>query len=954
MQVRLLGPVELTVGGVCRPVPGLRRKAVLAVLGLHPGHIVSSDRLIDLVWGGNGPSTAQNTLQRHMSYLRNVLGAKDAIVARPPGYVLNIGAEATDVETAERLIRLARQSSDPALKVRHLRGALALWRGRPLLDVVGLGWLDEQAERLVQIGHEAASALIEARLMLGEHADLVPELERLASARPFDEDVHRQLMVALYRSGRQVDALATYQRLRRSLGEELGIDPGQPLRELESAILRQDASLAPPAPAITVLPAPDVRVVPAQLPLAVPAFTARTREIARLDTLLARSGSTSAVVIAAVSGTAGVGKTALAVHWAHRVRDQFPDGQLYVNLRGFDPGGLVVDPAVALRGFLSAFGIEMDRIPAGVDAQAALYRSVLAGKRVLVVLDNARDAEQVRPLLPGSPGCVVVVTSRNQLTALVTAECAYPVMLDLLTGDESRDLLAHRLGTDRVAADPAATREVIERCARLPLALAIAAANCFTHPELPVASIAAQLRDSTSTLDALNDADVGTDIAAVFSWSYQALTPGAARLFRLLGLHPGPEVTAASAASLAGLAAAATRPLLAELVRAHLLMQPARDRHTLHDLLWTYAASLARGEESEPRRATAARRLLDHHLHTALSAGQLINPKREPIAVSPPAPGAVLGQPAGRDEAVAWFTAERAVLLAVIRQAPASGFDSHIWQLAWAAQDFLTRWGHREDHVASQRAAIDAAQRQGDLVAQARSHCGYSTACAKLHRYDEAHSHLRHALDLYEALGNHAGQAFAYYQMGWVSNLQGRHDRALGHARRALRLYRLAGHPVGVARTLNSLGWDHALCGDYERARPRCEQALAALRLLGDRHFEAGASDSLGYIYHHLGNYGRAVEHYRHAVELFRDVGDRYYEADALNHLGDSHRAAGDVDAARAAWRHALAIFDELGHQDAATIRGKLGTRPPVTLVVPSRSSTAAWSSPALPVSTRP
>jgi DNA-binding SARP family transcriptional activator/tetratricopeptide (TPR) repeat protein len=932
MQVRLLGPVEVTVDDTCRPVPGLRRKAVLAVLGLHPGQIVSSDRLIDVVWGGHGPSTAQNTLQRHMSYLRNVLGAKATIVAKPPGYVLNIGAEATDVETAERLIRQARQSTDPALKVRQLRGALALWRGRPLLDVVGLGWLEEQADRLVQIGHEAASALTEARLMLGEHAQLVPELERLTSERPFDEDVHRQLMIALYRAGRQADALATYQRLRRSLGDELGIDPSQPLRELEAAILRQDASLDPPAPAITVRPAPKVGVVPAQLPLAVPAFTARTREIARLDTVLIRTGRppsgaaspNAAVVIAAVSGTAGVGKTALAVHWAHRARGHFPDGQLYVNLRGFDPGGLVVDPAVALRGFLSAFGIEMDRIPAGVDEQAALYRSVLAGKRVLVVLDNARDAEQVRPLLPGAPGCVVVVTSRNQLTALVTAECAYPLTLDLLTSDESRDLLAHRLGTDRVAAEPAATREVIERCARLPLALAIAAANCFTHPELSVASIAAQLREATSTLDALNDADVGTDIAAVFSWSYQALSPDAARQFRLLGLHPGPDVTVAAAASLAGVPPAEVRPLLAELVRAHLLTQPTRDRYTLHDLLWTYAARLGRGEETEPQRAAAARRLLDHHLHTALSAGQLINPKREPIAVSPPEAATVTEQPGDRDRAVAWFAAERAVLLAVVRQAVDNGFDSHTWRLAWAVQDFLSRWGHREDHVASQRAAIEAAQRQGNLVAQARSHCGYSTACAKLHRYDEAHSHLRHALDLYEALGDHAGQAFAYYQMGWLSNLQGRHDQALRHARQALRLYRAAGHPVGVARTLNSLGWDHALCGDYERARPRCEQALVALRRLGDHHFEAGASDSLGYIYHHLGNYGRAVEHYRHAVELFRDVGDRYYQADALNHLGDSHHAAGDLDAARAAWRRALDIFDELGHQDAATIRGKL------------------------------
>lgn len=928
MQVRLLGPVEVASGDLTRPVPGLRRKAVLAVLGLHAGQVVSSDHLIDVVWGENAPATALNTLQRHISYLRVLLGAKASIVARPPGYVLDIGDEATDVEAAERLIRQGTQSPDPAQTVTHLRAALALWRGRPLADVAELRWLGEQAERLDHTEHEAVRALVDARLALGEHAQLIPELERLISSRPFDEHLHRQLMIALYRSGRQAESLAKYQRLKHALAEELGIDPSLPSRELEAAILRQDAALDPPAQVVAI--APLLSVAPAQLPLAAPAFAARGREIARLDAMLTRlSGADqgpATVLIAMLSGTAGVGKTTLAVHWAHRVRHLFPDGQLYVNLRGFDRGGSTVDPGVALRGFLDAYGIAAQRIPADLDAQAALYRTVLDGKRVLIVLDNARDVEQVRPLLPGSPGCVVVVTSRNQLASLVTVEGACPVTLDLLTDEEARDLIARRIGEDRVAAEGAAVQQVITLCARLPLALAIAAASCVTRPDIPVAGVAAQLRDSAGALEALNSADTSTDIRSVFSWSYHALSPAAARLFRALGLHPGPDLSAPAAASLAGVAPAAVRPLLAELIQANLLAQPNPDRYGFHDLLWTYAADRAQTEESQQQRSEVSHRLLDHHLHTAFPAAMLLNPHRQPMAMPmlAPRPGTTPERLSNRDEAAAWFTAERAVLLALVKRAATDGFDRHVWQLAWASQDHLDRWGYWEDQVANQHAAIQAARRQGNLAAQAHAHCAVSTACARMSRYDEAHTQLRHALEHYGALDDRAGQATVEYQMGWLSNRQGNHDQALHHARQALRLYRAAGKPILAARALNSLGWGYALRGDYARARPRCELALDQMRLLGDVTFQAGTSDSLGYIYHHLGDYAVAVSHYRRALELFRDLDDRYYEADTLNHLGDTHLAARDPDASRDAWQQALAILEQLAHPDATVVRTKL------------------------------
>lgn len=911
MQVRLLGPVEVAIGDLVRPVPGLRRKAVLAMLSLHPGQIVSSDRLIDVVWGEDAPATALNTLQRHISYLRDLLGAKDTIVAKAPGYLLDLGDEATDVLTAERLIRAGKQASDPIRTVEILRAALALWRGRPLADVTALRWFGEQAERLDNTEHEAMHALVEARLELGEHQPLIPELERLIADRPLDEGLYRLLMIALYRSGRQAASLERFQQLKRVLAEEFGIDPSPPLRELETAILRQEAALDAPTRVTVVATAP----IPAQLPLATRAFAPRARELARLDAMLADSDRVDSMPVTVVSGTAGAGKTSLTVHWAHQVRRSFPDGQLYVDLRGFG-GGAMVDPAAVLRRFLDAYGVPVHRIPAGLDELAALYRSVLADRRVLVVLDNARDDEQVRPLLPGSLGCAVVVTSRNQLTGLVAFEGAQSITLGLLTDDEARDLLTRRIGADRVAAETAAVQNMITLCARLPLALAIAAASCVTRPDLAVTEVITQLRASVGPFDALQ---------SVFSWSYHALRPGAARLFRLLGLHPGPDFTEPTAASLAGIDAAAVRPLLAELIGANLIQESNPGRYGLHDLLWTYAVDRAATEESQAERTAANRRLLDHYLHTSVPAAMLLTPHRQPITgLVPPQRGVTIVAPDSRDGAVAWFTVERTTLQAMVKRAAADGFDAHVWQLAWAAQDFLDRWGHWDDQVLNQLLATDAARRLGLHPAQGHAHISASTTYARLGDYDRAQTQLQQALELFAALGDFGGQAKVQYQLGWLSNRQGRHDQAVRHARQALRLYRAAGQPMMAARTLNSLGWGYALSGDFARARARCELALAHMQRLGDLAFQAGTSDSLGYIHHHLGNHDLAITHYLRALELYRGHDDRYYEADTLDHLGDTYRAAGDADAARAAWEQALEILDQLGHTDASRVRAKL------------------------------
>ncbi|GAA3341312.1 hypothetical protein GCM10020358_32160 [Amorphoplanes nipponensis] len=665
--------------------------------------------------------------------------------------------------------------------------------------------------------------------------------------------------------------------------------------------------------------------VPALLPADVRGFAGRDAQLAALDHLLATAGEEpTAVVISAVSGTAGVGKTALAVHWAHRVRRRFPDGQLYVNLRGFHPTGAVMDPAEAIRGFLDALSVAPQRIPAGLDAQAALYRTVLADKRILILLDNARDAEQARPLLPATGGCLAVLTSRHQLTGLVAAVGAYPLTLDLLTDDEARQLLTRRLGPDRIAAQSAAVDEIITACARLPLALAIVAARAAAQPHLPLTALAEQLRSSQGRLDLLSTGDPGTDVRAVFSWSCQRLSAAAAGLFRLLGLHPGPDISLPAAASLVGLSPARARPLLTELVRAQLITEPAAGRYALHDLLRAYAVEQGHIHDPEPDRRAGTHRLLDHYLHTAYAADRLLNPQRDPIALTAPRPGVTPEPVTDHGRALAWLTTEHRVLLAALHHAAVAGFDTHTWQLAWTLVTFLDRRGHWHDALATKEAALAAALRSADLPAQARAHRLLGQTYTRLGRYDDAHSHLRQALTRYGRLADRTGEARTHLDLGLMFGRQDDYGRARTHAQQAEILFRAVGHRVGQANAHNAVGWYHARLGDHEQALTYCCQALAWQQDLGNRHGEASTWDSLGYVHHHLGHHDRAVACYQRAVDLFRELGNRHHEATTLTRLGDLQHAAGNTTDARAAWQHALDILTDLHHPDAGPLRVRL------------------------------
>jgi DNA-binding SARP family transcriptional activator len=936
VRVRLLGTVDVVVNGEVRPVRGLRRKAVLATLALHGGDVVSTGRLADAVWG-ECPPAALNTLQSHVSYLRTVLGDKAAILARSPGYLLDLGEDGTDVWLAERLLRQGSQSADPVRGARDLREALALWRGRPLADVAGLAWLEEQAERLDLLRDRIMRALSEARLAAGEHRELVPELEQMAAEHPLDEQVHAQLMLALYRSGRQADALSAYRQLRHTLDEELGLVPGPAARELETAILRQDPSLdmlAAPAvlhavPATAAAsPAALATPVPAQLPPPVAAFAGRDEELARLGEILP-GPDPAAVTIALITGTAGVGKTALAVHWAHRIAARFPDGQLYVNLRGFDPAGRALDPGQALRGFFEAFGVPPERIPASPDDQAALYRSLLAGRRVLVVLDNARDAGQVRPLLPGSPGCLAVVTSRDHLTGLVAGQGAHPLDLDLLTPEGARELMARRLGAGRASREPQAVDEIITGCARLPLALTVAAARAAASPRFPLAVFADGLREAGRVLDPFGSDDAATDVRAVLSWSYRSLSPAAARLFRLLGLHPGPDITVDTAASLAGTGPERVRAELAELTRGHLLGEHQPGRYAFHDLLRAYAAEQAQASDDHQVRAAAVGRLLDYCLHTACAAARLIDPFFAPAAPGPP-PEGIPGGLTTAEEALAWFTAEHATLLAAVPLSAEAGLAGHAWRLAWALSTYLLRRGCWDDQARVSRVGLDAARQAGDQAGQAHARLMLALGYARSGRRDAAPD-FRAALELLEDIGGyHGSQVIAHSSLIWLAEQEERYADMLDHATCALQLSRDAGDRTLEIMSLNDVGYSHARLGNYRQAITFCGQALAGSREAGERNWESAAWDSLGYIHHQLGDYQRAVTCYERSLDLCREMADRFNEAGTLDRLGDVHASAGDASAARWAWTQALRTLDELGHPDSGRVRAKLrvpGTR---------------------------
>jgi tetratricopeptide (TPR) repeat protein/CheY-like chemotaxis protein len=598
-----------------------------------------------------------------------------------------------------------------------------------------------------------------------------------------------------------------------------------------------------------------------------------------------------------------------------------------VNLRGFDSSGRVMDPAEAVRGFLDALGVPPDEIPPSQAAQEARYRSLLAGRRILVVLDNARDAEQVRPLLPGTPTAVVVVTSRNQLTGLLATDGAHPLTLDVMSPDESRDMLVQRLGNDQVAAEPGAVRDIIAACARLALALGIAAARA-QQSGFPLAALAAELGEAGHRLSVLDAGDPASDVRAVFSWSYTTLDPAAARLFRLLGVHPGPDLSTAAAAALAGIPLPAVRRLLTGLVRANLLVEHAPGRYTQHDLLRAYATDLTRTHDPAGARDGALTRLLDHYTHTACAANRLLYPTLHPIALplADPVAGAGPEHLADARSATEWLSAEHANLLAALGRAGDRGMDEYAWQLAWGLDTFHYRQQHWRDHASAWQTALAAADRLGSLTAKAYAHRRLGVAYRRVDRPADAYAEFQTALNLSVDAGDGDGQAAVLLDLTILADSQGDLRQALDHAEQGLALARAGGHERQLANALNSVGWMYATLNDYGAALTALREGLALSLRLGDSENTAFTLDSLGYTLRHLGDYVEAIECYERSTAIFGELGLLEGVAQAQDGLGDTYQAAGDTEAALAAWRRALPVFIEIKHSTTQTIRDKIRT----------------------------
>jgi DNA-binding SARP family transcriptional activator/tetratricopeptide (TPR) repeat protein len=921
VRLRVLGPVEIESGdGQVHSLPRRQERALLAILSLEAGRTVAVDRLCDLLWDDNPPARARRAVHAHVAHIRAALvragAAEVELVTDRDGYRLRADPDTVDAHRFRGLVERAAATADPQQRDRLLREALALWRGSALHQAAASERIRQRLCADLEEQHlQAIEASIATGLELGRHRELVAELARLTAEHPTRERLVELHMLALYRSGRTVEALDVYTRTRARLADQLGLDPGPALRQLQQAILRGTPAAAPPPPSGGATATAAGAIRPAQLPPYQVQFTGRERYLDSLDGFAA---SGAAVVI---SGTAGVGKTALAVRWAHRVRDRFPDGQLYVNLRGYAQTP-PLRPIDALAGFLSALDVPAERVPADVDQATALYRSLLADRRMLVLLDNAAGADQVRPLLPGALGCLALVTSRDRLGGLVARDSAHPVTLDVLSGDEARTLLAGILGAARVAAEPDAAARLATLCAHLPLALRIAAANLSEHPDRRIADDVDALRadDRLSALAVAGDDD--TAVRVTFDLSYAALPAAARLLFRRLGLLPGADVTPAALAALTGGPPDDVASTVDTLLAAHLLTGAGPGRYTCHDLLRRYAAERVRADDSATDREAATQRLYDHYTRTVDAAVDLLKPGVLRLSREPAESVAFHD----RAQALGWVDAERRNLVAAVVAAADQGPLPAAWHLADALRGYFWLRIALPDWLAVSRAGLAAAETGGDPAAQAVGQLNLADALARQGRMRDAIHHYGLALDLFREAGWTAGEAAVANNLGIAHAILGELPEAAENFRRALELRRQLGEPLNEAGALLNLAFVHYPSGQLATAAEYAAQAVALYEATGSRQGLGVALCSLGGVRLSLGRPEEAHRLLDRALALSREAGDRNSEAEALLLFATLYRDTGRFAEALAHAEEACAIGDMAGRRLEADALVTLGT----------------------------
>jgi DNA-binding SARP family transcriptional activator len=924
MQFRLLGPVEVWDGDERIDLGGAKQRALLALLLLNANRTVRRSQVLDWLWDMEPPRTAGNLVHEYVSRLRQALrryrGAESfppRLRTQPSGYLLEVEPGELDLDRFEQLVDQAHQGTaahDLELASSTLRQALGLWRGWALANLPNNLGVDAERVRLEEARLVALEERLEVDLGLGRHAQLVGELEALVAAYPDRECLRRQLMLALYRSGRRAEALTVYRDTRQLLVEELGLEPSLALQELERAILRADPALEPVLPTASVLPdEAGARSGPCELPPDIDDFTGRQAAVAQVEQLMEEERAT-AVVISAIAGKAGVGKTALAVHVAHRLRPRFADGQLYVNLRGAEAQPL--DPADVLAGFLRALGVQGAVIAEGVDQRVRQYRSRLADRRVLVVLDNAASEAQVRPLLPPSPGCAALVTSRARLSGL---EAAHPLALDVLEADQAVALLAKLTGAERVASEPEAAAAIVRMCGWLPLAVRIAGARLASRPQWHLAVLAERLADERRRLDELTAGDL--EVRASVALSYRGRHQEEQRLFRRLGLLAAPSFPAWVAATLLEVELAEAEELVEGLVDDQLVEVAGQDqagqlRYRLHDLLRVFARERLHQEEPVRVQAAGRVRLLGDYLTLAERADALLQPSGGGHYGRGSAAGRRADHPAlavvERDP-LGWFEAERASLVAAVQQAGDAGLLELCWRLADTLAGYFELHVHWDDWQQTHALALTAARRAGNRDAEGRILASLGDLHGHRRHVDDAISYLQQSLEAFREIGNRRGELQSLEALGTNAMRQGRFNDAATHLEQSLAGFRELGWPSGEAFALNDLSEVHREQGRYAAAVACSEQSLALMRAIGDRSWEPPILRRLALAHGMQGRFPEAVAYLDQSLAIARAAGDRHGEAYILHGFGEVHRRQGCLEDAADCLERGLALARGIG-----------------------------------------